>query len=118
MPAAPQRATLTCSFCLRPDSAVAKLIAGPGVYICDGCVDLCNSILEGESNAQFRDWSTSPDDEVPASLGETSAPVRQLERTLQERVSLLRARGVTWARIGEAMSISRQAAWERFSGDE
>ncbi len=39
---------LKCSFCGKPQRQVRKLIAGPGVYICDECVDLCNEILEEE----------------------------------------------------------------------
>ena len=37
-----------CSFCNKPQEQAAKLIAGPGVYICDECVSLCMSILEDE----------------------------------------------------------------------
>ena len=37
-----------CSFCRRGESRVGKLVAGPGVYICDECVELCNEILESE----------------------------------------------------------------------
>jgi ATP-dependent Clp protease ATP-binding subunit ClpX len=36
----------TCSFCGRPEEAVEKLIAGPNAYICERCVDLCNSMLD------------------------------------------------------------------------
>jgi hypothetical protein len=39
---------LICSFCGKDQDQVRKLIAGPSVYICDECVDLCNDILEGE----------------------------------------------------------------------
>jgi ATP-dependent Clp protease ATP-binding subunit ClpX len=39
---------LKCSFCGKTQRQVRKLIAGPGVYICDECVDLCNEILEEE----------------------------------------------------------------------
>jgi ClpX C4-type zinc finger len=39
---------LKCSFCGKPQNTVKKLIAGPGVYICDECVDLCNEILDDE----------------------------------------------------------------------
>ena len=35
-----------CSFCGKPQDSVRKIIAGPGVYICNECVDLCNNILE------------------------------------------------------------------------
>ncbi|MGA0866532.1 MAG: ATP-dependent Clp protease ATP-binding subunit ClpX [Candidatus Nanopelagicaceae bacterium] len=39
---------LKCSFCGKTQKQVKKLIAGPGVYICDECIDLCNEILEDE----------------------------------------------------------------------
>ncbi|MEO7158263.1 MAG: ClpX C4-type zinc finger protein, partial [Vicinamibacterales bacterium] len=37
-----------CSFCGKTQKQVKKLIAGPGVYICDECIDLCNDIIEEE----------------------------------------------------------------------
>ena len=39
---------LKCSFCGKTQKQVKKLIAGPGVYICDECIDLCNEIIEEE----------------------------------------------------------------------
>jgi ATP-dependent Clp protease ATP-binding subunit ClpX len=39
---------LTCSFCGKPQHQVRKLIAGPNVYICDECVELCNDIVDEE----------------------------------------------------------------------
>ena len=36
---------LKCSFCGKSQKQVKKLIAGPGVYICDECIDLCNEII-------------------------------------------------------------------------
>ena len=41
-------AHLKCSFCGKSQDQVRKLIAGPGVYICDECIDLCNEILDEE----------------------------------------------------------------------
>jgi len=41
---------LKCSFCGKSQKQVKKLIAGPGVYICDECIDLCNEIIEEEVN--------------------------------------------------------------------
>ncbi|WP_289033581.1 ClpX C4-type zinc finger protein, partial [uncultured Arsenicicoccus sp.] len=52
---------LKCSFCGKSQKQVKKLIAGPGVYICDECIDLCNEIIEEE-------LSEAPDsglDELP-----------------------------------------------------
>ena len=42
---------LSCSFCGKPQAEVRKLIAGPSVYICDECVELCNDILREEISA-------------------------------------------------------------------
>ena len=39
---------LLCSFCGKSQRQVKKLIAGPGVYICDECIDLCNDIIAEE----------------------------------------------------------------------
>ena len=40
---------LSCSFCNKSQRQVRKLVAGPGVYICDECIELCNDIVEEES---------------------------------------------------------------------
>ena len=37
-----------CSFCGKSQESVRKIVAGPGVYICDECVDLCTSIIDAE----------------------------------------------------------------------
>jgi len=42
---------LLCSFCGKSQRQVKKLIAGPGVYICDECIDLCNEIIDEETSA-------------------------------------------------------------------
>ena len=39
-----------CSFCGKTHGEVRKLIAGPGVYICDNCITVCKSILDKELN--------------------------------------------------------------------
>src|SRR5437660_11156908 len=41
-----EKGQLKCSFCGKSQEQVRKLIAGPGVYICDECVELCNEIIE------------------------------------------------------------------------
>ena len=43
------RGSLRCSFCGKGRDDVRKLVAGPGVYICDRCVQLCNEILDRDS---------------------------------------------------------------------
>lgn len=44
--------TLRCSFCGKGQKEVKKLIAGPGVYICDECIDLCNDIIDEEKERE------------------------------------------------------------------
>jgi len=43
-----EKGTLKCSFCGKSQEQVRKLVAGPGVYICDECIELCNEIIEEE----------------------------------------------------------------------
>ena len=53
------RGQLKCSFCGKLQEQVKKLVAGPGVYICDECIELCNEIIEeefsGELDLELRD---------------------------------------------------------------
>ena len=52
---------LKCSFCGKSQKQVKKLIAGPGVYICDECIDLCNEIIEEEfSTSDELDFTELP----------------------------------------------------------
>ncbi|GAA0466060.1 hypothetical protein Aca07nite_77490 [Actinoplanes capillaceus] len=115
---------LSCSFCAKPHTEVEKVIAGPGVYICNECVQLCNDILEIERQnpagpTPVPVWEESMTDEQLLDLLPRVATVgAQIEANLQRLVSTLRGRNVTWARIGGALGITRQSAWERFSGEE
>jgi len=43
-------AKLKCSFCGKTQNQVHKLVAGPGVYICDQCIELCSEIIEEDVN--------------------------------------------------------------------
>ncbi|MEC4986614.1 MAG: ATP-dependent protease ATP-binding subunit ClpX [Oscillatoria sp. PMC 1068.18] len=70
---------LKCSFCGKSQEQVRKLIAGPGVYICDECVELCNEILDEE----LLDSASSATQ--PVSRSEEPAPKR---RSSAERLSL------------------------------
>ena len=53
-------AHLKCSFCGKSQDQVRKLIAGPGVYICDECIDLCNEILDEELLDNQANTNNSP----------------------------------------------------------
>ena len=49
--------TLRCSFCGKPQNKVRKLVAGPNVYICDECINVCASILDDELSMDYDDPS-------------------------------------------------------------
>jgi ClpX C4-type zinc finger len=117
-PGASRLGTLYCSFCRKDKGTVSKLIAGPGVYICNECVGLCNLILAEEKTPEFGAWNECPDDELLAGLGRIQAVVSQVDAAVYDYVDTLRARGISWTRIGGALGVSKQAAWERFSGED
>ena len=106
---------LYCSFCRRDQDAVEKLVAGPGVYICDACVGACNRILDGRPAPPFPGFEALAEEDLLRTLRPSAAAVDAVRDVLQEHVDLLRVRGVSWTRIGDALDISRQAAWERFA---
>ncbi|GIH74985.1 hypothetical protein Plo01_14140 [Planobispora longispora] len=118
----PTREKLRCSFCGKAGTEVGKLIAGPGVHICDECVRLCNDILsqvrEAASEPEIPWAESMTDEQMLDHLPRVAAVASQVEDDLQTWVGRLRARGVTWARIGAALGMTRQSAWERFSGEE
>lgn len=107
---------LKCSFCGRPASEVARLIAGGDgrVHICDACVASCNAVLEA-TPAGSADWDKRSEDDLLAALNLSEQTVEATRAVLQAQIDHLRGRKVSWERIGSALGISRQAAWERFS---
>jgi ClpX C4-type zinc finger len=117
---------VNCSFCAKPSSAVTKVIAGPGVFICNECVQLCSDILVQEQQQDPAPPGTQlpareeamTDEEILDLLPRIAEVSAQTDASLQRLVTVLRSRGVTWARIGAALQITRQSAWERFSGEE
>lgn len=85
MSASPE-SLLHCSFCDKPETDVAKLIAGPAVYICDHCVDLCNEIIEDESAAGLQALTrlSSRVDLLVARLREDGVPWEEIARALRK----------------------------------
>jgi hypothetical protein len=109
---------MRCSFCNKLHTDVAKLVAGPGVYICDGCVNLCVDVLAQATQAQppsLPEWATLSDDELLQRIPSIASSAANIEAGLRDSVHELRERGVSWARIGAALGMTRQSAWERFS---
>ena len=117
-PGAARLESLCCSFCSKDKNVVTKLVAGPGVYICNECVGLCNLIIAEEPAPAFGAWNERPDDELLAGLAKIQAVVSQADAAVHDHVDVLRSRGISWTRIGAALGVSKQAAWERFSGED
>ena len=110
-----------CSFCMKPTTEVATMVAGPGVYICNECVGLCVELIETKptDTPALASWQERvTDDELLATLPKVAAASAQVDRQLTIAVQSARARGLTWTKIGSALGMTRQSAWERFSGEE
>lgn len=110
----------SCSFCLRPNTEVRRLVAGPGVYICDGCVEVCAELVRSERPAgePQAPWDREMSrDELLDLLPRVAAAGALAERALAQWVRKAHGQGATWARIGSALGMTRQAAWERFAGE-
>ena len=78
---------LKCSFCGKSQKQVKKLIAGPGVYICDECIDLCNEIIE-EELAESSELGPRP----PAQAARDLRLPRELRRRPGHRQEVARRR--------------------------
>lgn len=110
---------LQCSFCGKNKDDVQKLVAGPGVYICDGCIGLAEGIIAQEMVSEaLPSIEGKTTEDLLDSMVRLDTSRRQVDRVVDQHVQELRKRGVTWTRIGEAFGISRQSAWERFSNEE
>ena len=105
---------LSCSFCLKTDAQVPSLIAGPGVHICGDCVGVCTAILKGLPAQGFGNWGEMAEDDLLGNLPRAQSAHEGARAVLQQQIDELRRREVSWARIGEALGVSRQAAWERY----
>ncbi len=115
---------IVCSFCIKPTTEVETMVAGPGVYICDKCVAVCADLIKNKppkpvNPPQFSGWeSRLSDDDLLRMLPKVAAAGTQVDRQLARCVATARARGITWTRVGAALGMTRQSAWERFSGEE
>src|SRR5437762_1954934 len=79
---------LLCSFCGKSQRQVKKLIAGPGVYICDECIDLCNEIIDEELQTapSFDVESLPKPKEIYSVLNEYVVGQEKAQRTLSVAV--------------------------------
>jgi ribosomal protein L37AE/L43A len=110
-----------CSFCGKAQTEVKTLVSGPGVFICDECVQLCQEIIAKEAATAVSTQKVPgllPDNAATETLLKTLAgyngAFERVDAGMQDIVDILREREVSWATIGQALAVSRQAAWKRF----
>lgn len=117
-----EAAKVWCSFCGKANTEVDRLVAGPGVKICNECVTLAEAIVEEHrdkpTELRLPVWDSWSDHQMLDHIPRMAVVAHQVEEDLRAWVQELRRRGVTWSRIGAALGITRQSAWERFSGEE
>jgi len=107
---------LKCNFCSKTQKQVLKLIAGPGVYICNECIDLCNEIIEeqlGKDPKPIEDFELPKPKEIFAFLDEYVIGQNQAKKALSVAVynhyKRIRSRGTLTAsgKPHDAIEISK-----------
>jgi len=120
---ATQKRLYRCSYCGKAQTEVKTLIAGPGVFICDECVQLCQAIIAKKAENQETAKQGATDALLPEnastetllkSLDAHNGAFERIDAGMQHIVDILREREVSWATIGQTLAVSRQAAWKRF----
>jgi ATP-dependent Clp protease ATP-binding subunit ClpX len=88
------------------------------VFICNDCVGLCVKVIAGDwkpgSDKRFEPLER-PTEELLELIPSVDFAGEANRDFLQSVVEALRQREVSWAEIGQALGVSRQSAWERFS---
>ncbi|MFW6022075.1 MAG: ATP-dependent Clp protease ATP-binding subunit ClpX [Halanaerobiaceae bacterium] len=93
-----EKGQLKCSFCGKSQEQVRKLVAGPGVYICDECIELCNEIIEEELN-----------DDLDLSLQNVPKP-REIKKILDQYV-------IGQERAKKSLSVAVYNHYKRVNSD-
>lgn len=110
-----------CSYCLRPRSETGRLVASPLAAICRDCVENALQLFDSvgpdvaDLDGPEAPWSRLSDEDLLARLPEVARAGHQVEIHLGTWVGAARERGISWARIGNALGMTRQSAWERFT---
>lgn len=114
-----------CSFCGTPHTEVGKLFVGPGVYICDGCVQRLHGITAGTASipndiphgreAMEAAAREMPPDQYLGGLANHARALQQVERDIRAWVKRGVDQGITWDRFAEALELSEDETRRRFS---
>lgn len=95
------------------------MVGGLGAFMCGDCLDYyARDVAEQRRTGIEKPppWNDMSDADVLGKLPLIAQAGAQVDRFLAEWVGLARSRGLSWAEIGKALGVSRQAAWERFAG--
>src|ERR1700682_2324814 len=95
-----------CSFCGKAEDQVRKLIAGPGVFICDQCIDLCQEVLNDDSRSAL--WT---DERPPSADPPRPEALALTARELQ--LAILFAHGVGIEAVSRCVSINSRTVEAR-----
>ena len=111
-----------CSFCRKGNIDVDVLIGGIGVFICNECVDVANETIRKSGRVAVKVPYDAAKQLRAAETEKLLKLVAGVEPLVQDvaayqalNVEIARERGVSWAEIGGALGVSRQAAWKRFA---
>jgi hypothetical protein len=111
--------TSRCSFCTKTADEVETLVAGAGVFICNECVELCAVVIANKRSSgpapRVPVWDQIDDHALLEHLPRIEAVRDQVDDDLRAWVAEARRREMSWDRIGEALGMKRQSAWERFA---
>ena len=73
---------IRCSFCGKSHDEVKRLVAGPGVYICDECIETCFEILDGE----YDDFDSAAEEALPEGMPENTPVPKEIKKVLDDYV--------------------------------
>jgi hypothetical protein len=119
-PSSGSRAVIaTCSFCGKDNTVLEKLIAGPGVYICNECVGLCNDILTTTASAEEAESVRAAFESRPASdildvLPAVARNADSVEADLRRLVGRLVSQGTSWQDVAARLGLQPEVARTRF----
>ena len=112
-------AAWSCSFCGKRGTDDTRFAGGLGALMCTDCLERFTAAFAAPENADAKVIGWSEDDmtdaDMLARLPLIAATATQVDRYLRAWVARIRERHISYAEIGKALGVSRQAAWERFS---
>ena len=109
---------LYCSFCRKSNEQLKKLVRRARRLYLRRLRRAMRSHPRWQTGSSVPGLDALKTDDLLKSLLPAANQLRKTEDVLRNHVATLRKREVTWTRIGEALGVSRQAAWERFSQEE